>query len=273
MKFRIGDRVKYLNERGGGVVSKIISSNMVYVKDSDGFEIPTMTGELVKAQDMSQTSGHMFVDASSGGNYSGESLDQHSAKTEEILFSDRSSSLEVFRAKGNDKNGVYLAFVPQDQKWLLTGLLDIYLVNYTDHDLLFSLFLRKENGAWDGTDYDAVKPNTKILLDSIEREDIEKWTYGVVQLLYHKELLSKVLTPVNAVFSFKSAKLYRENVYLDSSFISDKAFLLIINEIATQPAVAELKLGEKFEEEIKLKNVKKKTKKLSTSIKLVCGRP
>jgi len=50
MKFRLGDRVKYLNEHGGGVVSKIVSSNMVYVKDADGFEIPTMTNELVLEQ-------------------------------------------------------------------------------------------------------------------------------------------------------------------------------------------------------------------------------
>ena len=251
MKFKLGDRVKYLNEHGGGVVSKIVSSNMVYVKDVDGFEIPTMASELVLAQDMMQTSGHMFVDSSSGGNSSGEALNQQIEKAdEEIVYDDRSSPLELFRAKGKDKNGVYLAFVPQDQKWLLTGLLDIYLVNFTDYDLLFSLFLRKENGAWEGADYDAVKPNTKILLSSIEREDIERWTSGVAQLLYHKDISSKVLAPVNAVFSFKPARLYRENVYQETTFISDKAFLLIINEIATQPTVAESELGEKYDEEI-----------------------
>jgi hypothetical protein len=259
MKFKLGDRVKYLNEHGGGVVSKIVSANMVYVKDADGFEIPTMVSELVKAQDMSQSSGHMFMDSSSADGYSGESENRHyKMEQEEIVFDDRSSPLEVFKAKGSDKNGIYMAFVPQDQKWLLTGLLDIYLVNYTDYDILFSLFLRKENGAWDGVDYDAVKPNTKILLNSIEREDIEKWTYGVVQLLYHKELSSKVLAPVNSVFSFKPAKLYHENVYQDSTFISDKAFLLIINEIAIQPAVAESDLGAKYDEEIKLENAKPK---------------
>ena len=252
MKFKLGDRVKFLNEHGGGVISKVVSSNLVYVKIEDGFEIPTMANELVKAQDMMQTSGHLFVDSSSVANNSEETVSQrHEKEEEEIVYDDRTSPLEIFRAKGNDKNGVYLAFVPQDQKWLLTGLLDVYLVNYTDHDLLFSLFLKKPNGAWEGTDYDAVKPNTKILLNSIEREDIEKWTYGVVQLLYQKDLSSKVLAPVSAVFSFKPAKLYRENVYQDSTFISDKAFLLIINEIGIQPSVAESELGEKYDEEIK----------------------
>jgi hypothetical protein len=257
MKFKLGDRVKYLNEHGGGVVSKIVSSNLVYVKDADGFEIPTMVSELVIAQEMMQNSGHMFMDSSSGGAYPGESQNQQIEK-EEIIFDDRSSPLEIFRAKGSDKPGIYLAYVPQDQKWLLTGLLDIYLINYTEYDILFSMFLRKENGAWDGRDYDAVKPNTKILLDSIERDDIEKWTYGVLQVIYHKELSSRVLAPVNTVFSFKPAKLYKENVYQDSSFLSDKAYLLTINEVGIQPSVAESELGEKFDEEIKLESAKPK---------------
>ena len=259
MKFKLGDRVKFLNEHGGGVVSKIVSSNLVYVKIEDGFEIPTMTSELVKEQDMMQNSGHLFMDSSSGGAYPGEAQNQPIQKEEEeIVFDDRSSPLEKFRAKANDKPGIYLAFVPQDQKWLLTGLLDIYLINFTGYDILFSMFLKKENGAWDGADYDAVKPNTKILLASIEREEIERWTYGVMQLLYHKELSSKVLAPVNSIFSFKPAKLYRENVYQDSSFLSEKAYLLTINEVAIQPSVAESELGEKFDEEIILNNAKPK---------------
>ena len=31
MKLKVGDKVKFLNERGGGVVSKILSSSMVNV--------------------------------------------------------------------------------------------------------------------------------------------------------------------------------------------------------------------------------------------------
>jgi hypothetical protein len=32
-------------------------------------------------------------------------------------------------------SGVYLAYVPQDQQWIMTGNLDIYLINNTDHDI------------------------------------------------------------------------------------------------------------------------------------------
>ena len=43
MKFKVGDRVKFLNENGGGVVSKIVSPSMVNVAIEDGFEIPSIS--------------------------------------------------------------------------------------------------------------------------------------------------------------------------------------------------------------------------------------
>ncbi|MBE0638698.1 MAG: DUF2027 domain-containing protein [Bacteroidales bacterium] len=248
MNFKVGDKVKFLNDHGGGIITKIISSSLVSVQIEDGFEIPTVVSELLKVEETQQTHRQMFMDQTIVRPQPPAPADQQ--QTGEVDFDNRTSALEIFRAKGDDKKGIYLAYVPHDQKWLLTGLLDVYLVNFTEYEILFSLFLRKPNGAWQGEDYDVVKPNSKILLDSIDREQIEKWSYGILQVLFHKDLSSKVLSPVSSVFSFKPSKLYRENVYQDSTFISGKAFLLIVTEIAIQPTVAVSQLDEKFDEEV-----------------------
>jgi len=260
MKLQKGDRVKFLNEHGGGIVSKVISSSLVHVKIEDGFEIPTLVNELVKVDDTGQKASHLFMDKSrvSFDDYHEDKDSRDKEKEEEIVFDDRSKPLEIFKAKGNDKRGVYLAYFPQDQKWLLTGLLDIYLVNFTDYDVLFSLFLRKANGAWEGVDYDSIKPNTRLLLNSIERDHIEKWSYGMVQLLFHKDLSSKVLLPANCTFSFKPPKLYLEKSYQECSFISGKSFLLLLNETGVQPSAAEAEISEKFDEEIKMQHAQPK---------------
>ena len=42
MKFRQGDKVRFLNERGGGVISKIVNPNLVHVTIEDGFDIPVL---------------------------------------------------------------------------------------------------------------------------------------------------------------------------------------------------------------------------------------
>jgi hypothetical protein len=50
MKFQVGDKVKFLNTKGGGIVSKIITPTLVNVMIEDGFEIPTITSELIKIE-------------------------------------------------------------------------------------------------------------------------------------------------------------------------------------------------------------------------------
>ncbi len=254
MKFKIGDKVNFLNDHGGGVVSKVISSNLVNVKIEDGFDIPTLTNELVLAHDQ-----RMF-DASPAETFgrSDQAGRPAQAEAEEVVYDDRSSKLDIFKAKGQDKKGLYLAFVPQEQRWLLTGSLDVYLINYTDYDVLFSLFLRQENGAWQGKDYDAMQPNNKILLATIERDDIETWSNGVLQAMYHRNTSSKVLAPVNSKFNIKPAKFYRENAYLDSSFINEKSLLYLINEVGIQAAVAESEMDEKYDEETTAQQAKPK---------------
>ena len=47
MKHKVGDKVRFLNEVGGGIISKITGSDMVYVMDEDGFEIPVSATEIV----------------------------------------------------------------------------------------------------------------------------------------------------------------------------------------------------------------------------------
>ena len=47
MNFKPGDKVRFLNTTGGGIVVKEINAFMVSVAIEDGFEIPTLTAELV----------------------------------------------------------------------------------------------------------------------------------------------------------------------------------------------------------------------------------
>jgi len=46
MKFKIGDKVKYLDEIGEGIVKKIYG-DLVIVEDSLGFEIPMKESKLI----------------------------------------------------------------------------------------------------------------------------------------------------------------------------------------------------------------------------------
>jgi hypothetical protein len=228
MKFKVGDRVKFLNESGGGVVSKIISPNMVNVAIEDGFEIPTMTHELLRIE--------LEAPADSPRHFFREDFNVE-VKTEpqSVIEEDsRNIPLLSYSAKGVVEQGIYLAFLPHDQKWLITGILDIYLVNHSKFDILYSVFLEEDEKGFVGFDYGSVIPDSMILLESIDREELGKWEKGVVQVLFHNDKGSKVLVPGNSNFKIKAPRFYKETSYKDSAIIEGKAVLISLMPISAQ---------------------------------------
>lgn len=44
---KIGDKVSFLSESGGGIIAGFQGKNIVLVEDEDGFQIPTPINEVV----------------------------------------------------------------------------------------------------------------------------------------------------------------------------------------------------------------------------------
>ncbi len=51
MNYKAGDKVKFLHEKGNGVITRILNNNMVMVEDENGFETPIFADQLVKTED------------------------------------------------------------------------------------------------------------------------------------------------------------------------------------------------------------------------------
>ncbi|MCB2222393.1 MAG: DUF2027 domain-containing protein [Bacteroidetes bacterium] len=234
MKYKIGDKVKFLNESGGGVVSKIISPKMVNVMIEDGFEIPVMTSELLKIELDAPVDSpvHMFRE------------DFHadlkpSIEENHYEADDRTIPLTNNKARGTVADGIYFAFVPHDQKWLITGLLDVYLVNNTSFDILYSIFLEKEEGGFMGFDYGSAEPSSMILLQTLERDQLNQWEKGILQVLFHPEEGSKLMAPGNSGFKIKLPRFYIESSYKDSGIIDGKSILVSLITLTSLNIIAE----------------------------------
>lgn len=232
MKFKVGDRVKFLNENGGGVVSKIISPSMVNVAIEDGFEIPVMIGEILKIELDAPVDSpkHMFR----------EDYNININPVAEPIYEtdDRNILLTGNSSKGTLAEGIYFAFVPHDQKWLITGLLDLYLVNNTGFDILYSLFLEREDVGFKGFDYGSVNAASMVLLDSIDREDLGKWEKGIMQVLFHKDNDREVLSPGNSNFKIKATRFYQEGNYKDYEIMEGKAVMISLLPLSAQISIA-----------------------------------
>ncbi len=225
MKFKVGDKVKFLDDEGGGIVSKILSSNMLSVAIEDGFEIPTLASNLVKIEiSDSASSENMFVPQFNVKM-------PESSNTNDVSI-ETTFSLPNYSSLDSQPKGIYLSFVPHDQNLLIAGEMDIYLLNNSKFDILFSIHL-KSNNSYSGYDYGSVAPNSKYLFNTIEREELEKWLSGNIQVLFHHESTIEILPPSNNDFKLKITRFIKEENYRAVSFMGEKSIIVSLCEISS----------------------------------------
>ena len=223
--FNIGDRVNFLSSVGGGKVTKIIDSRMVMVEVEDGFEIPTMITDLVldyRSQPAASRQ-QQVVDTV-----------QREIKEKELVQQQqeedaRHGGLRRF-AKEAEKEGVYLAFIPHEQQWLLTGALDVVLVNHTPYEMLYT-FTIKEEDKFVNVDYGQMEKYEKVVVETISRDDLEYWCNGIVQAIFTAETSDTVLLPLNAPFSLRTNRFFKEGSYLMSGLLGEKAVMISLSDL------------------------------------------
>ena len=215
--------LNFLNATGGGTVKKIIDTRMVEVTIEDGFDIPVLMSDLVLDYRSQPDRRQQVVDNAQ------KEIQQKQIIEEKEMEAARKSALRRF-GRNAEEEGLYLAFVPQDQQWLLTGLLDVVLVNNTPADALYS-FNIKENEKYISVDYGSVAPHSKIVIESISRDDIEYWCEGYIQVILSQEETDFVYHPLHAPFSFRSSRFFKDGSYVESGVLGEKAVMINLSSL------------------------------------------
>ncbi len=221
--YKVGDRVSFLSTTGGGKITKIIDSRMVMVEIEDGFEVPCLISDLVYDYRSQPARQQQIVD-----------VVQQEIKEKELLQQQqeedaRHGGLRRF-AKGAEKEGVYLAFVPHEQQWLLTGAIDVMLVNHTPYEMLYTFTIR-EAEQFVNVDYGQLEKYEKVVVETISREDLEYWCNGIVQAIFTTDKSDAVLLPLNAPFSLRTNRFFKEGSYLMSGILGEKAVMVCLSEL------------------------------------------
>jgi len=214
----VGDKVKFLDATGGGIVSKVIDSRMVQVKMEDGFEIPTLASELIKIEP--STPAGRFFEPHYDVALPEKVID------EGIPEDDRMRPLPDSMVRERKSEEIFLAYVPQDQKWLITGLIDIYLLNNSSYDVLYNIFSLNQYGHYEGKDYGSLFPDAKLLITTINREELTQWTEGSIQFLFHRQKVDAVLPPFNSDFSVDGKRFFKEANYRYHPVIQSKGLVV-----------------------------------------------
>ncbi|MBE0651223.1 MAG: DUF2027 domain-containing protein [Bacteroidales bacterium] len=217
MQFKIGDKVRFLDEKGGGTVIAILDNRMIKIETEDGFDLPVLSSELI-------------LDYRAQASYEEKAILSHKEKLEKVqpeVVPESNTSLINPWGKVKEEEGIYLAYEPHDQQWMLTGDLDVILVNHTPFDILYSLFLETEE-ILKGVDYGSIPGNSKTVLATISRDDIEDWTKGALQILVHQETVEKLYLPIHADVNVRVSRFFKEGSYTSNTLVSGKALISVI---------------------------------------------
>jgi hypothetical protein len=196
MKFSIGDKVSFLNEKGEGTVSRMIGKDMVGVTIEDGFELPFHVSELVSREPVAQAA---------------------PTKQEAAPVSQK-----------NKEEGIYLAVSPTKPSDIPNSDFSLWLINHTDYEIMYvcssgnsnelEVFDRGEAPAW-----------SVLIVADIGRKVLDDFANVKVEILFFTKKKYDHRPPVSELIKIKPARLYKENAFALNDFIPEGAILYTIS--------------------------------------------
>ena len=223
---KIGDKVRFLSEVGGGVVTGFQGKDMVLVEDADGFDIPMPIKECVvidtddynmKRKPVAPAPKQEVVSAKAKG----ASVKVRQDEEED----ERPITYRPAERKGGDILNVMLAFVPQDLKAISATAFDSYLINDSNFTLYFT-YLTAEGSNWRVRSHGTVEPNTKFYIEEFEKSALNELERVAVQFIAFKDNKSFLFKPaVSVELRIDTVKFYKLHTFRESIFFEEPSLI------------------------------------------------
>ena len=211
---KIGDKVRFLSEVGGGIVTGFQGKDFVLVEDADGFDIPMPIRECVVIE----------TDDYNMKRKPGSST----PKTEGPVKPVKPEMPVIQRqpeVRGGDTLNVFLAYVPEDAKAMMTTPFEAYLVNDSNYYVTF-LYMSVEGTGWRVRFQGTVEPNTKLFMEEFDRSVLNDMERVCVQCLAYKQEKTFLLKPaVQVELRIDTVKFYKLHTFQPSDFFEEDALV------------------------------------------------
>ena len=224
---KIGDKVRFIYESGGGIVTGVRGKDIVLVEDADGFEIPMNVKECVAID----TNEYNFEKKTVAQKAKDEDVKKRnapvpakSAPEDDEPFEPIVSYRPMERPEGERLN-VLLAFLPMDEKSLSNSRFEAYLINDSNYMLYFT-YLSASGRSWAVRANGVLEPNSKMFLEEFGREELNDIEHVCVQLLPFKEKKPFVLKPaMNVERRIDTVKFYKLHLFRENPFFDEGALI------------------------------------------------
>lgn len=260
---KIGDKVKFLSETGGGKIAGFQGKNIVLVEDEDGFQIPTPINEVVVVNTEDYSTANVINKRAEAeernleettlnhGHRSVKSMMQD-GQDEEVDLTEADTvdlSKEVTfkpmaeERKGGNQLSAYLAFVPTADNSLEHPHFEVYFVNDSNYYMRY-IILTTEGNSCSLKDEEEAEPNTQIFIEEMDAQAINHVGRVIVEIIaYKRDKPFIVKDPVSVEFRLEPLKFYKSHTFEESPFfnVPSLIYTLVENDKPMRPLVVDPK--------------------------------
>lgn len=253
---KIGDKVRFLSEIGGGRVSGFQGKDIVLVEDEDGFDIPMAISDVVVVESDDYSTGRIVENAMKERTQAEKAPEGMSIKqlmnqgreAEETEDYDPADKEITFRApveerKGGNKLTAFLAFVPIEPKEFTTTAFECYIINDSNYYLRYT-YLSSESNSWQLRSTGEIEPNTKEFIEEVHRTSLNDLQHVALQMIAYKKDKPFIIKPaIDVQVRIDPVKFYKYHAFEDNDFFEQPALLfpIIENDEQVRPLVVDAK--------------------------------
>lgn len=234
---RTGDKVRFLNDVGGGTITGFQGKNIVLVSDEDGFEVPTLIKDVVVVETDSYNIAKKTTKPPKTETVEKQAETSDVAEGAEEGEKDLAELPLTFRPRAEERRGadqlsLYLAFVPVDIKNVTDTSFEAYLVNDCNYYFHYTLLTHSGN-ACELRHEGEVAPNTKIFLEEFRRDILEEWRRITIQASAYKRDRHFLAKPtLNIGLRIDGTKFYKLHTFQKSLFFNEPSLVydIVVND-------------------------------------------
>jgi hypothetical protein len=225
MTFQKGDRVKFLNDVGGGIITRV-DNKTIYVENEDGFEVPVAASQLLLEAPYAEPT--PFTAAATRPV-------QPVAVPEKIVapqVEDVSAYIDL-SSDPDESNldatvSILLGWVHQPKKTGETAF-DLYLVNNCSYDTMYvSAMVR--NGAYRGIQAGMLENDTTIHLAQISGEEFKQTGSIRLEILFFKKGAFVPQEPMRYELKIDEFYLTDPVNYVSNPYFDEKALIYNVSD-------------------------------------------
>jgi len=214
MDIKVGDKVRFLDAVGGGVVTSLKGKDMVMVMENDGFETPVLKRHCVVVEETTHLNTPVrpkdVVPVAAP------------VRTEPV----KPNSPRQPETREGEYLNLNLAFLPAEGHAFIDGCFECYLINDSNYQLLFN-YASCSGKTWKSRAHGEIEPNSKLFLEEFGKEEISGLERISVQCLAYKpDGFYAFKNAVSVEVRMDTVKFYKIHCFRENDFFDEEALIV-----------------------------------------------